>query len=224
MIKMQKTSRLIMLNRHCEGIPSPVIARPAKQAEAISMTGSEQAAQSQRRDCFAPSGLAMTVRRHILIFCLGLFITVSFCAESFAAVDWNIKAPKALEEEDIIKREQPPEAAQRKDEVIRPKIEYNARGLKDPFRPLVMEKKVETAVGSQQPEVKSLPALTVQGLIWGGNFPQAIINNKVVKIGDAIGEVKITGITKEGVTVLFDNMEHKLPSPALTVPQQKEQK
>ncbi|MDO8662291.1 MAG: hypothetical protein Q7K98_03620 [Candidatus Omnitrophota bacterium] len=160
----------------------------------------------------------------LIIFCLGLFITASFYPEAFAEVDWNLKAPKELEEEEIIKKAAPLENARKKDETIRPKIEYNSQGLRDPFRPLITEKKTESAAVSREPEIKPLPVLTVQGLIWGGIFPQAIINNKVVKVGDAIGEVKITEISKEGVTVLFANMEHKLSSPAVTGPQQKGKK
>lgn len=152
----------------------------------------------------------------LIIFGLGLVISAFFYPESFAQRDWNLKAPKMLEDEEILKQVQPLENTKQKEEPLRPKVEYGAQGLRDPFLPLITEKKTEGASLSQQIEVKSLPALTVQGLIWGGAFPQAIINNKVVKVGDTIGEVKIIEISKEGVTVLFANREHKLSSPAAT--------
>ena len=53
----------MILLRHCEEpkeIASPVIASPPRADEAILKPGSQQAAQS-KRDCFAPSGLAMTI-------------------------------------------------------------------------------------------------------------------------------------------------------------------
>ena len=51
-------------------------------------------------------------------------------------------------------------------------------------------------------------------MIWGGSFSQAIINNKVLKIGEIIDGVRITEISKNGIVVLFDNQLYKLASPA----------
>jgi hypothetical protein len=52
--------------------------------------------------------------------------------------------------------------------------------------------------------------LIVQGLIWGGSFPQAIVNNKIVKVGDTVDGANVTAIDKDGVTVLFQEREYKL--------------
>jgi len=84
------------------------------------------------------------------------------------------------------------------------KIEYKAEGLKDPFQ----EEKIEAK--EQGIAAKPLPALQIQGLVWGGSFPQAIINNKVVKVGDRIDEVQIIDITDTGITVLFENIKYNL--------------
>lgn len=92
------------------------------------------------------------------------------------------------------------------------KIEYKAEGLKDPFQEEKIEIKEEAEV---QIETKPLPDLQIQGIVWGGAFPQAIINNKVVKIGDTIEEARIMEIKKEGITVYFGNRKHILPSPAI---------
>jgi hypothetical protein len=63
-------------------------------------------------------------------------------------------------------------------------------------------------------EKKPLPELKVQGVIWGGNFPQAIVNNKVLKVGDTVEGVEIKSIDKKGITVLFEGSESTISSPA----------
>lgn len=97
----------------------------------------------------------------------------------------------------------------------RPNLEYKADGLRDPFEGYIVrkeEQKVST-VPSQEVSV-SPPTLTVQGIIWGGRLPQAIINNKVVKIGDTIEGAQIMDIKKKGIVVSFKNREYNLSSPA----------
>lgn len=90
--------------------------------------------------------------------------------------------------------------------------EYKAEDLKDPFQSYAekegapLGKKEEEAEISKEP----LPALTVQGVIWGGNLPQAIINNKVVKIGDTQEGVSIVDINKNGVIVFFKGRKYGL--------------
>ncbi len=103
-------------------------------------------------------------------------------------------------------------SAQSPDQLLRPKVDYSAQGLRDPF----MGKGGQSGTGEEvnPVEKKPLPALTVQGVIWGGNFPQAIINNKVLKVGDTIEGVKIKAIAKEGIIVLFEGSESAISSPA----------
>lgn len=101
----------------------------------------------------------------------------------------------------------------------RPNLEYKASDLRDPFQeyPIEEEKKIEAipqVEAPKQEEVVTPPALTIQGIIWGGRFPQAIINNKVVKIGDIIEEAQVSGISKEGVVITFKNRQFNLSSPA----------
>jgi hypothetical protein len=91
-------------------------------------------------------------------------------------------------------------------------IEYKAENLPDPFIDYKAEEALEA---SQRPaELKPLPPLVVQGMVWGGNFSQAIINGKIVKVGESIEGVRITEINKEGIVVLFDNQLYKIASPA----------
>jgi len=104
---------------------------------------------------------------------------------------------------------------------VRPEVQYKAEGLKDPFKG-IEQRPVNTqnsAANAQQS--KPLPPLTVSGIIWGGAFPQAIVNNKVVKIGDMVeAEVKVVEITKEGVVVFFDYKNYNLPPPAIVTKSQ----
>ncbi|MFY9402231.1 MAG: hypothetical protein WAQ07_02330 [Candidatus Omnitrophota bacterium] len=96
---------------------------------------------------------------------------------------------------------------------LRPKIEYSADTLRNPFeQPLVLTEPEED-LSSKDKDIdieKSVPNLVVQGLIWGSSLPQAIVNNKVVKVGDVIEGADIIDINKEGVIVLFAGTEYKL--------------
>jgi hypothetical protein len=109
-------------------------------------------------------------------------------------------------------------------EVARPKVEYKAEGLVDPFQPIrppkEEEKKVEAkkiVVEVPKPVERLLPHLKVQGVIWGGSFPQAIINNKIVKIGDTIEEVIIKNIEKGQITLIFEERQFTIPTPSTEV-------
>jgi len=97
---------------------------------------------------------------------------------------------------------------------LRPTVEYKAEGSRDPFQPLDKKKKIiEPAVVQQLAPKVPLPALNISAIVWGGIFPQAIINGKVVKPGDSIEGVNIVDINKTGITVSFANRIYNLPSP-----------
>jgi hypothetical protein len=81
--------------------------------------------------------------------------------------------------------------------------------IKDPFLSLFPKKEpevknVEQVVPVKKEEIKP-PELSIQGLVWGKIAPQAIVNNKVVSVGDIIDEARIIGINKEGIRILFKN-------------------
>jgi hypothetical protein len=46
-----------------------------------------------------------------------------------------------------------------------------------------------------------MPKLTIEGIIWNTQIPQAIVNGQVVRIGDTIEGVKIEKIEKQGITI-----------------------
>lgn len=122
-------------------------------------------------------------------------------------------------------RAEPLPSADRQEAAARPTLEYSAEQLRDPFVEIITE---DTGLAkmegnkSQQEQKKSLPALTVQGLIWGGSLNQAIINNKVVKAGDTLEGARIVSIEKEGILVLFEGQQYSIPAPAAAGPLKKE--
>lgn len=95
--------------------------------------------------------------------------------------------------------------------IARPDVVYKAEGLRDPFQNPLTEasKPAAKPEGAAVAERHAPPSLSVQGLIWGGNIPQAIVNNKVVKVGDAIDGARVISIDKNGITVLFEETEYK---------------
>lgn len=145
----------------------------------------------------------------ILFFSVILILIFSlFIIGDLSAVPEQFKMIKELEGKETVT----PEA----DEAIeRPKVEYKAGSLRDPFqKDIPQERSVKQEAQPSETKQSQPPALTVQGLIWGGNFPQAIINNKVVKTGDSIEGARILSIDKEGITVFYDGNEYNLSPPA----------
>ena len=65
---------------------------------------------------------------------------------------------------------------------------------KDPFAPLVKEEKKAPAPA---------PVITLTGILWDKDKPLAIINNRVVKIGDTAGGSRVVEI-KENSVILND--------------------
>ena len=66
-------------------------------------------------------------------------------------------------------------------------------------RPIIQEKVREIV---PMPEIP-VPTVTITGIIWNSDRPQAIINGKIVNIGDTILDLKITDIQKTGIEALF---------------------
>jgi hypothetical protein len=76
--------------------------------------------------------------------------------------------------------------------------------LRDPFKTYIEPPAVAAGPtgpdGSAEPEIKP-PELKIQGIFWGGAFPQAIVNGRVVRVNDQIEGAVISRIAKEGITI-----------------------
>lgn len=55
-----------------------------------------------------------------------------------------------------------------------------------------------------------LSSLELQGIFWGTGTPQAIINRKILSVGDTIEEAEVTAINEEGVTLSYGGQEVEL--------------
>jgi len=55
-----------------------------------------------------------------------------------------------------------------------------------------------------------LPNLSVSGVIWDERKPLAVINGKIVQVGDNVGESEIIGIELESVTVRYRGNDYAI--------------
>lgn len=90
---------------------------------------------------------------------------------------------------------------------------YTASSGRDPMISLLPEVKAVdrraggpwTSAAASTPELTP-PALRLQGVLLGGPVPQAIINNKVYRIGESINGARITAIERHSVQVEFNGV------------------
>jgi hypothetical protein len=83
----------------------------------------------------------------------------------------------------------------------------------DPFKNLVQlylyniqkEAKTKSEPKPKERIMLPLPRLNIEGMIWNTPMPQAIINGRIVRIGDIIEGVKIVKIEKQGITIDYNN-------------------
>jgi hypothetical protein len=101
--------------------------------------------------------------------------------------------------------------------IVRPAMEYKSDDLRDPFKTYIIKEQPEVVILDhkelpKQPEF-DLDKLKVQGIIWGVKTPQAIINGRVLTIGDSIEGAQIVNIEKKGITLSFDGAMFDLCAP-----------
>lgn len=87
--------------------------------------------------------------------------------------------------------------------------------LRNPFEPCLPEKTKDAVSAAAVPVKKEAasmavlpppipvvitpPSLILSGIVWNSWQPQAIINGRVVKVGDVMDDVKIEKISQDGV-------------------------
>lgn len=72
----------------------------------------------------------------------------------------------------------------------------------------------ETPSETEPAPAVELPSLELQGVFWGIPSPQAIINRKIVSVGDQIEGVRIVSISRDGVVVSLNGQDVTLAPPA----------
>lgn len=148
------------------------------------------------------------INKLIIVFLIGVFIGVCFSSHLWARQDIDAVMQESGSPEEPISASSEPAVDLRVD------VKYTAEGLRDPFESYLIKEKAAGIKEEGAAVEQVLPSLVVQGIIWGGSFPQAIINDKVVKIGDEVEGARILEISKEGVVVFYDNRRYDLSSPA----------
>ena len=140
-----------------------------------------------------------------VIFIIPLFLLFFSSSSAFAVLGQEERLTQDIDKQ--------PKPQQETPLLKKPQLEYTAYSQRDPFEDYLAqedEKKDQAEVGT----VVEPPPLKVQGVVWGGEVPQAIVNNKVVKKGDVLQEAEIIDISKDGVNVLYKNRVFLLSSPA----------
>ncbi len=86
--------------------------------------------------------------------------------------------------------------------------------LTEVLRQKTLAKEEERRRKALQPPPPSVPIqppnLKLQGILWGTARPQAIINRKIVSVGDAIENAEILSVSREGVVVSFNGQQYQL--------------
>ena len=89
-------------------------------------------------------------------------------------------------------------------------VQYTAETVRDPLisllpkqssQPVTPAKPVERNMSSPMAAPRQPPPVVVQGMLWGGPRPQALIDDKLYTVGDLVGGARILAIARGGVTV-----------------------
>ena len=93
-------------------------------------------------------------------------------------------------------------------------VAYTSESLRDPFEGYIIKQTAPLSASQLAQEENFIPPpLAISGVTWGSSFPQAIVNGKVVKAGDLVGEAQVVSISKEGLVFLYRNQQFSLPAP-----------
>jgi hypothetical protein len=81
-------------------------------------------------------------------------------------------------------------------------VAYSGEAYESPFKPCLPQKGIVISPGSVKPETP-IPSLSLEGIVWGGIFPQAIINGSIVKEGDKISDAEVLKIEKNEIKLSY---------------------
>ncbi|GEM_PF-3171129 len=100
---------------------------------------------------------------------------------------------------------------------------YTAGELRDPLKSLLPRDADQSAAqpsyANQVPSQRQPPLMNVQGVIWGGKAPQAVIDGQVYGVGDTVKDARIVSITRNGITLDMGGMTFNVsPEPMASEP------
>lgn len=81
-------------------------------------------------------------------------------------------------------------------------VSYTGEAYESPFKPCLPQKGTVIMSGPVKPETP-IPSLNLEGIVWGGLFPQAIINGSIVKEGDKISDAEVLKIEKNEIKLSY---------------------
>ncbi|UCH12120.1 MAG: hypothetical protein JSW18_04705 [Candidatus Omnitrophota bacterium] len=89
------------------------------------------------------------------------------------------------------------------------KVEYKAGDFLDPLkdRLSIYIASIATKAKKKEPIAINPPQFNITGLIWNTDRPQAIIDGKVLSVGDEIKGAKLLSVNKEGIKVEYRKAE-----------------
>lgn len=92
------------------------------------------------------------------------------------------------------------------------KVEYKADKFLDPLKNKLAFyiAKVAEVIPKVKKEIKqdiSPPQLSIAGLVWNSDRPQAIVNGRVLSVGDEINGTRLLSVNKDGIKVGYKGIE-----------------
>ena len=94
---------------------------------------------------------------------------------------------------------------------------YPQGRYKDPFEPLLPQEEEVKAKGGGYEEITSeidttLPPMAIQGILWGGDFLQVIIDGEVYRVGDKLKNIdaEVFRIEKGVVFISYGEKIYKM--------------
>ncbi len=90
---------------------------------------------------------------------------------------------------------------------------------RDPFQPPAIATADAAALGPRNDGGGGAATpLRLQGIVWGVQPPKAIINDRIVTIGESVNGAQIMAIDRDGITVEYQGQRAvlRLPSPSPT--------
>ena len=152
-----------------------------------------------------------------LTICIIAMVPLNVCAQETPGVDDDFeallssmknpfKSPMStkLELQEELKRQ---EEEKKQEELKRQEEEKKSQESVsvdiEPIDPSLQTSEPSEPIEIEVEEIIPLPDVKISGIIWNSDRPQAIINGRIVDIGDSILGIQITEIRKTGIDGLF---------------------